>query len=280
MKKVLIIGENSYIGTSLVKWLKHWENEYAADKISVRDGGWKGTDFSGYDVVVHAAGIAHIKETKKNAALYYAVNRDLTYAVACKAKIDGVKQFIFLSSMSVYGMDLGVITRQTTPCPKSCYGKSKYEAEKLLQGLDDENFRIAIVRPPMVYGKGCKGNFLKLLDFNLPVFPKIKNERSMIYIDNLCEFLRLLIDNEDFGIFFPQNLQYVCTSTMVSLIAEKKGKKVLLTGLFNGFIDLFKFGIFNKVFGSLVYEKEMSAYRKNYCIFDFEQSIEYCCKDF
>jgi len=275
MKKILITGANSYIGTSFEKWVAQWPDKYLVDTVDMIDGTWKERDFSGYDVVFHVAGIAHIKETKENANIYYKVNRDLVYEVAKKAKIDGVKEFIFLSSMSIYGIEAGVITKDTLPSPKSNYGKSKLQAEELLDMLEDVSFKIAVLRPPMIYGKGCKGNYPRLAKIAIKVnfFPNIDNKRSMIYIDNLCEFIKLLIDNCSSGLFLPQNEEYVCTSEMVKIIAEANGKKIRMTKLFNPLLKLLKAGTVNKVFGDLVYEKKKSKYSNRYSVYDFETSI-------
>src|SRR5690606_7124221 len=113
-------------------------------------------------VVIHVAGIAHVKETKENADLYYKVNRDLAFEVAKKAKNEGVKQFIFLSSMSVYGIETGIIKINTPTNPKTNYGRSKLEAEELISSIESDSFKVAILRPPMIYGKGCKGNYIRL----------------------------------------------------------------------------------------------------------------------
>lgn len=258
MKKILITGANSYIGTSFEKWIKQWSEEYLVDTIDMIDGTWREKSFFGYDVVFHVAGIAHVKETNENAELYYKVNRDLAYEVAKKGKDEGVKQFIFLSSMSVYGMETGVISKDTMPTPKSNYGKSKLQAEELISPLQDSTFNIAVIRPPMIYGKGCKGNYVRLEKFALKsfIFPRIENKRSMIYIDNLCEFVKCVIDDESNGLFLPQNDEYVCTSDMVKEIAESHGKKIYMTKLFNPLLRILKVSIVNKVFGDLIYEKE------------------------
>ena len=180
---------------------------------------------------------------KRDKDLYFRVNRDLAYEVAKKAKKEGVSQFIFLSSMSVYGMDTGVITRETVPHPKSLYGKSKLEAEKLIEHLNDQTYKVAILRPPMVYGKGCKGNYPKLAKLAkiTPLFPDIKNMRSMIFVDNLSYFLKVIIDDSQSGVFFPQNNEYVKTSELVKLIAKYNNKKIRLTKLFNPIINSLKF---------------------------------------
>ncbi|PFA66931.1 NAD-dependent epimerase [Bacillus sp. AFS015802] len=275
MKKILITGKNSYVGKSLEKWLGKYLGKYSLSSVSLRTDSWKEKEFSGYDVVFHVAGIAHIKETKENAELYYKVNRDLTYEVAHKAKSEGVKQFIFLSSMSVYGIESGVINRKSPLNPKSNYGKSKLEAEELIKPLENEKFKVAIVRPPMIYGKGCKGNYVRLAKFALitPVFPDIENKRSMIYIDNLSEFVKILIDGYNSGTFFPQNSEYVRTSELVKSIAEMHEKNIWLTRLFNPLLRLLKGSTLNKVFGDLVYEKGMSENESPYYICDFYSSI-------
>jgi len=276
MKKILITGANSYIGTSLEKWLKKYP-DYYIDTLDMRYDLWKEKDFSKYDVVFHVAGIAHVKETSKNQDLYYKVNKDLAYETARKAKGEGVGQFIFLSSMSVYGIENGVIDKDTPLNPNTAYGKSKLEAEELIKKLEDESFIIAILRPPMVYGKGCRGNYPRLagLALKTPIFPKVDNKRSMIYIDNLSEFVKQLIDNQSGGLFFPQNNEYVTTSKMVELIAQIHGKRIWLTKLFNPLIDLMKRNnTVNKLFGDLVYKEGLINNNQHNGFINFEESIK------
>ncbi len=281
MKKILITGANSYIGTSLDKWLGKYPDRYYVDTVSTRDDAWKKKDFSEFDVVFHVAGIAHVSSDPKMEDLYYKVNRDLTIVTAEKAKVEGVKQFIFMSSIIVYGDSSSskrVIDRNTIPTPSNFYGNSKLQAEEGIKHLESDDFKIVVLRPPMIYGKGSKGNYPKLAKAarKLPVFPNIDNERSMLQIDNLCEFIKLMIDNKESGLFFPQNKEYVKTSEMVKLIAEVHGKKIWMTRIFNPVLRLmFGIGIVNKVFGNLVYEQSMSDYDKvNYRIRTFEESIE------
>lgn len=281
MKKILITGANSYIGTSLDKWLGKYPDRYYVDTVSTRDDAWKKKDFSEFDVVFHVAGIAHVSSDPKMEDLYYKVNRDLTIETAKKAKAEGVNQFIFMSSIIVYGDSSSskrVIDRNTIPTPSNFYGNSKLQAEEGIKHLESDDFKIVVLRPPMIYGKGSKGNYPKLAKAaqKLPVFPNIDNERSMLHIDNLCEFIKLMIDNKESGLFFPQNKEYVKTSEMVKLIAEVHGKKIWMTRIFNPVLRLmFGIGIVNKVFGNLVYEQSMSDYDKvNYRIRTFEESIE------
>jgi len=281
MKKILITGVNSYIGNSLVNWLDKYPKDYLVDKVSLKCDTWKGKDFSKYDVIIHVAGIAHVSRNPSMEETYYRVNRDLTIEIAKKAKDEGVDQFIFLSSIIVYGENIeanGMITSDTQPQPSNFYGKSKLQAENGIVPLADSNFNVVILRPPMIYGKNSKGNYPKLSKAaqKLPVFPNINNSRSMLHIDNLSEFIKLMIDNREHGLFFPQNQEYVNTSEMVKIISKVHGKNIKLTKLFNPIINLMhnKIGIINKVFGNLVYEQNMSDYKVNYRIRNFKKSIE------
>jgi len=282
MKKILITGANSYIGTSIDEWLKKYPDKYSIDTIDMRGDDWKKRDFSKYDVVFHVAGIAHVSSDPKMEDLYYKVNRDLTIETAKKAKIEGVNQFIFMSSIIVYGDSSNtngkkVIDKNTILKPSNFYGDSKLQAEEGIKPLESDDFKIVILRPPMIYGKGSKGNYPKLAKVaqKLPIFPDIDNKRSMLYIDNLCEFIKLMIENEESGLFFPQNEEYVCTSEMVKMIAEAHGRKIKLTKIFNPLLRLMglKIGIVNKAFGNLVYKQSLSEYKENYRIRDLKQSI-------
>ena len=249
-------------------------------------GGWKEKDFSPYDTVFHVAGIAHSDNGKiapEKEKLYYSVNTELTSAAAEKAKSDGARQFIFMSSAIVYGNSAPIgktkiITADTPVSPANCYGDSKVQAEKRLKLLEDENFKVVILRSPMIYGKGSKGNYplLAKLALKLPFFPRVQNERSMLYIENLCEFVRLMIENEESGTFFPQNSEYSNTSELVEMIAAAHGKKIKLVG---GFTRLLKImscftGLVNKAFGNLTYERSISDYKENYRVAGLYDSVK------
>lgn len=268
MKRVLITGEKSYIGTSIRKYLE--DNRFRVVELNVKNEKWKEHDFSKYDVVINVAGIAHVKETSKNRELYYKVNRDLAIEIAKFAKSSGIKQFINLSSMSVYGITEGIILKNTIPVPKNAYGDSKLQADNCINELQDSEFKVAILRPPMVYGKDCKGNYNHLRKFALmsPIFPKIRNKRSMIYIDNLSYFVHKTIVNESSGIFLPQNASYVSTSDMLHLVSNIHGKRRYESRILGYLLKVFSFKIIKKAFGDLVYEKCDSV---DYI--DFETSV-------
>lgn len=283
MKKVLITGKDSYIGTSFENWLKREPGRYAVDTADLRDPGWRERDFSVYDVVFHVAGIAHVSAKRNMEDLYYKINRDLAVETAEKSKMEGVKQFIFLSSIIVYGRipeaNDGVIKNDTIPHPTGAYGKSKLQAEERLQELGSDDFKMVILRPPMIYGNGSKGNYPKLskLARSVPVFPDVDNMRSMLHIDNLCEFVKGMIEKEERGVFFPQNLEYVKTSEMVRLIAELHGRRIHMTHAFNFLIIPMakKSRLISKMFGNLAYHMSMSHYEGyEYRIRGLRESLE------
>lgn len=307
MKKILITGASGYIGTNVERYLTEYNaregrESYRIDCLSLQDPAWEDFDFSPYDTVLHLAGkahadIGHVSEGVKQE--YYDVNCELAVRTATKAKEQGVPHFVYLSSIIVYGdsADVGktkCITAKTKETPANFYGDSKWQAEQRLRVLEEDSdtkpFRIAVVRPPMVYGKGSKGNFPLLVKLaeKMPVFPDVRNERSMIYIENLAEFLRLLMESGQGGIYLPQNAEYVTTAEMVRAIGAVKNKKVHLIGILNPFVWLASKmpgkigGMANKAFGSLTIAREFSAKEmtgvsckeiKGYRICDFEESI-------
>jgi nucleoside-diphosphate-sugar epimerase len=281
MKRILITGTNGYIGTSVEKWMARYPDRYQADTVDMKDHSWKQRDFSGYDVILHVAGIAHVSFDPKLKDLYYRVNCDLTIEAAEKARSEGVKQFIFMSSAIVYGDSapmgrMKMITRDTEPAPANFYGECKLKAENYINAFGDADFHVVILRPPMIYGKGSKGNYPILSKFAriLPFFPDVDNARSMLHIDNLCEFIRLMIDNLESGTFFPQNAEHVRTSDMVRMIAEVHGKKMRLTKFLNWALRISHSMLVNKAFGNFAYDLSMSAYDKgDYRVRDFRESI-------
>jgi UDP-glucose 4-epimerase len=279
MKRILITGEGSFIGTAVYDWLKQYPSDYQADILSVKDNHWETFDFSPYQTVVNVAGIAHRKITTKLEPLFYQVNRDLSVALCKKAEASGVKQYIYLSSMNVYGDINEIITKDTKPQPKNFYGNSKLQADEILMGFNSSTFHTVSIRPPVVYGKGCKGNYplLEKLVKYLPVFPDYPNQRSILYISNLCEFIRLLIEQEESGIFHPQNKEYVSTTELVKTIAKQKHKRIYFTRLFNPVISFLlpRIRIVNRAFGNDLYDNSLSDYSDfSYCIVSFQESME------
>lgn len=276
MKKILITGASSYIGTSFEKWMSQFGEDYQIDTLDMHGEEWKRHSFSVYDIIFHVAGIAHAdvsKVSEQTKQLYYKVNCDLAVETAEKFKkeLEGkVGQFIYMSSIIIYGEETNinkkrVITSKTKPAPSNFYGDSKLKAEMELLPMNDNNFKVVILRPPMIYGEGSKGNYQQLVKIAMlsPVFPNVKNERSMLSIERLCCFVKERVDVSDSGIFFPQNPDYIRTSQMVKEIAQMNGRKIYLFSWLNWLIYLLGYfpgrggKYINKAFGNLVYEKNI-----------------------
>lgn len=282
MINILITGKGSYIGTYFRDYLlKYYPDDFHVDELDMIGDNWKNYDFSNYDSVYHVAGLAHSTPDESQRELYYSVNTNLAYETAKKAKEAGVKQFVFMSSIIVYGSgEIGkprVIKEDTPLTPDNFYGDSKKQAEIKISELEDKNFKICIVRPPMIYGPGSKGNYPLLSNFakKTPIFPTIENQRSMLYIGNLVEFIRLMIKNNESGIFLPQNEEYVSSRLLIKTIAKESKHKVFFIPVLNPIIRILKNNVYiNKVFGNLTIEKRLSEYKENYNVFSFNESIK------
>ncbi|MDY2656917.1 MAG: NAD-dependent epimerase/dehydratase family protein [Candidatus Limiplasma sp.] len=261
MTRVIITGAGSYIGTHLHAWLSRQPERFEVEEMSLH-GAWDASAFLGYSCVIHVAGLAHRREQPGDEALYDRVNHELAVEVAKAAKAQGVRQFIFFSSMSVYGLTCGRITEHTQPAPNTHYGVSKWKAERALGELEDASFHVAVLRPPMIYGRGCRGNYPRLsaLAQSLPLFPRVQNERSMLYIDTLCAFVQRLVESGAGGLYFPQNREYVSTCGMVCEIAACHGRRVRLVPGMNTLLGALapRMGLVGKVFGTLTYDQRMS----------------------
>lgn len=272
MKRVLITGANSYVGTNVEAWLKKTPDEFEVDTVSTFDGEWKKADFTKYDVVFHVAGIAHVDAKKKMEPLYRRVNTGLTLEIAAWAKEHGIKQFIFMSSSIVYkeskSLKPTIIDKYTVPSPNGFYGDSKLQADIGLQAMESNNFKVCIVRPPMIYGPNCKGNFMRLAKLGTvtPIFPKYANERSMLYIDNLAEFIKQAILRELSGIYHPQNKEYACSVEIAKAFAALNNHKLHVWRWLNVFVYLgspFILSI-NKVFADYKIDMSLSEYGFDY----------------
>lgn len=279
---ILITGAGSYVGTSVERWIKNHSN-YRVDTLDMLKDTWRDTDFSQYDVVYHVAGIAHVNAKANMEALYYKVNRDLTIEVAQKAKEAGVKQFIFMSSMIVFHESQSLIpemiTSDTQPCPNGFYGDSKLQAEKGLHELECDTFKVCILRPPMIYGPNSKGNFPRLIKLaaKTPLFPDFHNQRSMLYIDNLAEFVLQAVNHQLAGTFYPQNRELSDTVEIIRYFAKAQHHHVYFAKWLNPFVRIASHFLqpINKMFGTYYYAPEMSKMDFDYQLVSFEESLKH-----
>ena len=291
MKKILITGANSYIGISFEKYVsEHYSSELEVHTTDMIDGTWRQKSFSDYEVVFHVAGLAHAdigNVSDEIKAKYYAVNTDLAIETCKKAKSDGVKQFVFMSSAIIYGDSapfgqMKRITKDTEPNPTNFYGDSKWQADKGVRMLAAENFLVTVLRPPMIYGKGSKGNYptLSKMARKLPIFPDCDNERSMLYIENLCEFLCQVMIRGEGGIFWPQNAEFTKTSDMVKMIGDIVNHKIIVSKVWNWAVIIAATfpgktrRLANKAFGNLSYDQSISKCDFKYQLYDLKSSIE------
>ena len=282
MKKILITGAGSYVGENVRKYILSTSSDFQIDAVDTFDDNWKKADFSQYDVVYHVAGIAHVNADPKMEALYYKVNRDLTIEVAKHAKAAGVKQFIFMSSQIVFhesqSLKTEVLMAQTKENPNGFYGDSKLQAELGIKPLEDENFKVCILRPCMIYGPNAKGNFPRLakLACKTPIFPCWHNKRSMLYIDNLAEFVKQAVLRELSGTYYPQNRELADTVEIIRFFAKAAGHRIWITRLLNPFVWLGSFVLqpLNKMFATYYYDPEMSKMDFDYQLVSFEESLK------
>lgn len=257
MKRILITGANSYIGTHIEAYLARFPG-YQTVTLPMQAHTPDEYDFRGADAIVHVAAIVHRKETKDTQPLYDAVNRDLAAAVAEKAKREGVKQFVFFSTMAVYGLIEGTVTKDTTPNPKTQYARSKLEAERRIAPLADDTFFVSVLRPPMVFGPSAKGNPAKLYRIakKLPFCPDYPNRRSMVSIDTLCEAIKELLDTPRSGVFFPQEPAPLATGDLIARMMREQGRTPKRSRILNPAIRAIRActSAGKKAFGDLVYE--------------------------
>lgn len=281
MKKILITGAESYVGTSVQNYLVAKGN-YHIDVVDTMEDNWKRVDYKQYDVVFHVAGIAHVNASADLESLYYKVNRDLAIEVAKYSKEHGIKQFIFMSSQIVFheskSLKSEVLTFETKENPNGFYGDSKWQAEKGLKTLESDSFKVCILRPPMIYGPNSKGNFPRLINLacKTPVFPAWHNKRSMCYIDNLAEFVYKCIERELSGTFYPQNRELSDTVEIIRYFAKEFNHKIYITRLLNPFVWLGSFILqpINKMFATYYYDSSLSTYDFDYQLVSLEDSLK------
>lgn len=281
--RILVIGKNGFISKCFQNYMKYYSN-IEVTAISARNDLWKEYDFGDYDTVYNTTGLAHDDARRGSREQFMELNAFLPVKLARKAKEEGIKTFINMSSLIIYGemSELGSkerITSNTIPTPAGIYGESKLAGEIALNKLADDDFKVAIIRSPLVYNENAVDNFLKLKKYALryPVFPNLQNARSMIYSDNLCELVKLIAEKNEGGYFYPQQEEYICTSKLVRDIAINAGKSMYLTSVFNPILYLLskKVLLIRKVFGSLAVDlKESNHFEGKYRVVSYDESIK------
>jgi UDP-glucose 4-epimerase len=254
--RILITGKNSYIGNSFKNFLKD-KPEFQVDAISVRDNYWKTKSFKDYDVIIHLAALVHKNERKYTLKDYERVNVQLTLDIAKKAIEEGVTKFIFFSTMAVFGK-VKIIKKETPLNPISKYGITKLRAEQVLKSfLENSKMILTIIRPPMIYGVGARGNpgLIEQLSKYISIFPETFNRRSFISIENLNRILFNQLNLFDYRTIHPQDPKYLTTFELFRYY-RKNVKKIAFPMIILGYIlkKITFIGFINKVFGDLYYD--------------------------
>lgn len=255
MSRILITGTNSFVGTNIIRYSKYRE----IDEISLFDHKPEEIDFSKYDIVIHLVAIVHQKISIPEKE-YMKINRDLCLDTAKNAKKGGVKQFIFLSSVKVYGKYIhgkGAWNEFSECHPDDSYGISKYEAEKGLRQLEDKNFRVSIVRTPLVYGDGVRANMLSIIKLIKTIrilpFKNIRNKRNFSCAQNLAAFIDRIIERNSSGTFIAMDKEAISTTELTEIISDTLKIKVILFKIPDPFIELAMIllpSVFERLYGS------------------------------
>ena len=263
MYNVAIIGKDSYIGTNLACTLR--KNAISVIEVESFDNKWVDFDFSSVDTVVHVAAIVHRKDIN-DPRIYDDINVKLPIEIAKRAQAAGVKQFVFMSSMAVYGK--GHVTENCCIepgdplSPTTLYAKSKMQAESMLQNLIDNNMILSIIRPPSVYGRGCKGNlfdkYTKIANF-LYLIPECEPScfQGVLYIDNLSNAIFEIIRDRKSGCYHPQDNDLLTTAELLYKIRRHLGKKGSVSFWLGKAVSLLSScSIYKKLFGSVYYSQD------------------------
>ena len=266
MKKLLITGSNGFVGNYFIN---KYKNKYDIKTFSFLKNDINTLDCSDIDVVFHLSALVH-QMGGVSYEEYERVNVIQTLQLAKKAKENGVKQFVFMSTVKVYGEETDSKYSENSICnPEDDYGKSKLKAEQELQKLENENFKISIIRTPIVYGYGVKANIKSLINLvnKVPLLPfgKIKNKRSMVYIGNLCHLVDEVITQQKSEIFLASDDQPLSTSRLIELMAKNLDKKVYLVKIpfFESLLKILKPSFHKRLYGSLEVDNTITKEKLN-----------------
>ncbi|MGD6770201.1 NAD-dependent epimerase/dehydratase family protein [Staphylococcus arlettae] len=282
-KHILITGSSGYVGSHLADNLEQLGNKVS--RLNVKNTLWKELDFKQYDAIIHTAALVHNNDPNAQLAEYFRVNMHLTFNLAMEAKKCGVKHFVFMSTMAVFGEDgkIGEMVELTNPTnlkPVTNYGISKAKAEAKIREIADDNFKVAIIRPPMIYGVGSPGNFTKLIKVakRLPIIPNLSNARSALYIKHLEQFVNEIIKHEMTGIYHPKDKFEFNTTKVVTEIRKNEHKNTFLLPIPKAMYPILnKFRVISKIYGNLVYAKSLYAHESKVAIDN--QKFETIIKD-
>jgi nucleoside-diphosphate-sugar epimerase len=266
MKELLITGSSGFVGNYFIN---KYKNKYNIKTFSFLKDDINSLDCNGIDIVFHLSALVH-QMGGASVSEYEKVNIIQTLNLAQKAKESGVKQFVFMSTVKVYGEETNNKYTENTICnPEDEYGKSKLKAEIALKNLESDSFRVSIIRTPIVYGYGVKANIKSLVNLvnkiSILPFGKIKNKRSMVYIGNLCHLVDTVIDKGQVGVFLASDDEPLSTSKLIELIAKNLDKKIYLLKIpfFESLLKLLKPSFHKRLYGSLEINNSLTKEKLN-----------------
>ena len=264
--KLLITGSNGFVGSYFIN---KYKNKYDIKTFSFLKDDINTFECSELDVVFHLSALVH-QMGGASAEEYEKVNVTQTLQLANKAKESGVKHFIFMSTVKVYGEETMSVYSENTPCtPEDEYGKSKLKAELELQKLQDESFKVSIIRTPIIYGYGVKANIKNLVNLvnKVQVLPlgKIENKRSMVYMGNLSHLVDEVIIQQKAGVFLASDDEPLSTSKLINLISKNLDKKVYLIKIpfFESLLKFLKPSFHKRLYGSLEVDNNITKQKLN-----------------
>lgn len=263
--KILVTGSNGYLGSSFIN---QYSEKHDFQKFSLLSQKLENINFNSIDIILHCAALVHQK-VEYSYDKYHEINVQYPIKLAKLAKENGVKHFIFISTIAVYGEDKEKLDENTSYNPITPYGKSKLEAEKELLKLCDNSFVVSIIRPPMVYGKNAPGNIDSLVKLvkKVPIIPlgKILNKRSFISIQNLCHMIDEIITQQKSGIFLASDDEPLSTSRLIELIAKNLEKKIYLIKVpfFETLLKVAKPSFHKRLYGSLEVDNSITKENLN-----------------
>ncbi|MEW6551050.1 MAG: NAD-dependent epimerase/dehydratase family protein [Campylobacterota bacterium] len=264
--KIIITGASGFVGSYFIN---KYNKKYDIKTFSFLKDDINTLDCSGVDVVFHLSALVH-QMGGASVDEYERVNVTQTLKLAKKAKESGVKHFVFMSTVKVYGEETNSVYTEHSEChPEDEYGKSKLIAEIELQKLENDDFRVSIVRTPIVYGYGVKANIKSLVKLvnKIPILPfgGIENRRSIVYIGNLCHLVDEVIQQNQSGIFLASDDKPLSTSKLIELIAENLEKKIYLIKIpfFETLLKLLKPSFHKRLYGSLEVDNTITKEKLN-----------------
>jgi len=263
---IIVTGSNGYIGSNFIDACK---DKHVFSKFSLQKNSLKHLHIDNIDTILHCAALVHQKN-KVYDEQYYEINTKYPVELAKKAKECGVKQFVFISSIAVHSSTLEYINESSECFPDTPYGKSKLDAERELQAIEDENFIISIVRFPMVYGRNAPGNIKHLIEIiqKIPLLPfgDIDNKRSFIYIDNLLGMLQKIIMIKKGGVFLASDDKAISTTYLIKSISQGLYRKNYLIKplFFDNLLKIIKPSLYMKLYDNLVVDNAKTKEKLNY----------------